>query len=60
MREKLETVESAESMRMQHHDDWEPEWTHRLFHGVLRCAIPTCGEPVVVAGHYALQAVLTY
>jgi hypothetical protein len=54
--EFLETVSTAHSSRLQdqYRDEWEPDWIKGGFYGVLRCGIPSCGEPVIVSGDYTV------
>lgn len=48
----MKAVAAAEAARAQAHDNWEPDWLYGVFHGLLVCSRPQCGERVAVAGDY--------
>jgi hypothetical protein len=47
----LDAVPSMASERAQTHESWEPDWISGTFHGLLRCAVPSCAETVSVVGN---------
>jgi hypothetical protein len=53
--EPLVTVPTADAERLRGDDDWEPDWITGSFHGVLRCSLASCAEPVVVSGDYKVD-----
>jgi hypothetical protein len=54
----VETIDGIAAAASARHFLREPNPTglHGVFHGVLRCAIATCGEPIAIAGEYAVDA----
>lgn len=55
--ESILSVEAAASSNHRNHDAWEPDWIRGTFHGVLRCSVGRCNEPVTVAGDYKVDMV---
>ncbi len=51
----ISSEQSAESLDATSGDDWEPEYYLGVFHGLLTCARPQCGERVVVLGDWGTQ-----
>lgn len=56
--DSIVSVEAAASSRHHDHEAWEPEWIHGTFHGVLRCSVGRCNEPVSIAGDYKVDMVM--
>lgn len=54
----LQAVPSTASERAQTHESWEPDWISGTFHGILRCALPSCAETVAVVGNLKVEPAL--
>lgn len=55
MVEAIHGLASAASARARSHPDWEPTSIDGCFHGALRCALPSCGEVIVIIGDYSVD-----
>lgn len=51
----ITTVNTTSYDRHENDEDWEPDWKHGFFHGVLFCARPACREKVIVSGEYRVS-----
>ena len=48
----IKLFEGASSLSIRSHDNWEPEWLHGVFLGLLKCSNTSCGETVIFSGNY--------
>jgi Domain of unknown function (DUF4145) len=55
----ITTVTTANYDRHQRDEDWEPDWKHGYFYGILYCARPACDEKVIVSGAYRVSMTTT-
>jgi hypothetical protein len=46
----VKTYESAFSLSVHGHDEWDPEWMRGVFLGLLKCSNASCNETVVITG----------
>lgn len=54
--EAFSRVSSGAVESLKEHEGWDPDWDSGAFHGLLRCGLPKCREPVLVVGEFRIES----